>query len=256
MADEAKNAPAEVAKQTDGAAEAPVIVPEAGKEGTEQNKEVTAGEALGNSTTEVKPKVEEPRMVPEAVFLELKKDLKTLQKQVASGDTTKSEISQSLKDIGEKHDVDPGFLQELASAIRSESEAEFNKKLEKELEPYKEQGRKISASEREKVFNEHYNKTLEALPEFKDIAQKEVIKALAMDSANANKTFAQIFELAYGHLVTGKRTLDTPKSGSGKDITEIDFEKAAKDSDYYATIMANPVLKAKYNEELPKRLKL
>lgn len=255
MADEAKNAPAGVAKQTEGTAEVPVIVPEAGKEGTEQIKEVTAGEALGKPTTEVKPK-EEPRMVPEAVFLDLKKDLKLLQKQIAEGNTTKGEVSQSLKDIGEKHDVDPDFLQELAGAIKSETEADFNKRLEKELEPYKEQNKKTTEKERETVFNEHYNKTLEALPEFKDIAQRDVIKALAMDPANANKTFKQIFEIAFGHLVTGKRTLDGAQPGSGKDITEIDFEKARKDSDYFAQIMGNPALKAKYNEGLAQRLKL
>lgn len=198
----------------------------------------------------------QPRMVPEAVVIQLKKDMKILQKKVESGETAASEISDSLKDIGTKHNVDPAFLQEFAAAVRSESESEFNARLEKELEPFKKQSAEANQAKVDKVFAEHFKKTLESMPEYKGVANEEVIKALALNPKNANKTFADIFEEAYGHLVGEKRTFDGAGPGSGKDNAEIDFDRAAKDTKYFDSIMANPTLKQKYNEGIEGRLKL
>lgn len=246
MAEEAKIAPEEVANNTEPAiqAEAPQV-------------EAKNEETLGETFRQPEPKKENgPRMVPEAVFLEVKNELKSLKREISESGMTKSEVSKSLQEIGERHDVDPGFLQELASAIRSETEAELNQRLEKELEPLKAQEEEARSKKIDKVFNEHFKKTLESMPEYEGIANKDVIKTLAMDPANANKTFAQIVESAYGHLVEGKRSLDSTHPGSGRSITEIDFARAKTDTKYFQQIMDNPALKQKYNEELPKRLNL
>jgi hypothetical protein len=94
------------------------------------------------------------------------------------------------------------------------------------------------------------------MPEYKNIANKDVIKSLSLDPKNANKTFAKILEDSYGHLITGKKTLEKTTVRGGNSDSPIDFNKAAKDMEYYKEIMANPELKKKYNESLTDRIKL
>lgn len=254
MAEEANIAPAEETKQTETPAETTVAPKE--EPVVEAKPTETVGEALQTSepapAPETKPEV---RMVPESVVIQLKKDMKELKKQVTSGDKTVDEVDEALQALGEEHNVDPVFLQKLTKVIRSKTQTEFEEKLEKAMEPAKELSAAQKKAEMDKTFDEYYDKTLEALPEFKDIANKEVIRALAFRKENANKTFQQILEDSYGHLVQGKRTFDGSKPGSGKDITEIDFEKARTDTEYFKQIMSNPTLKAKYNESLTERNK-
>lgn len=224
-------------------------VPEADK------KEVTAGEVLGDGEDPKDPKPKEERMVPEAVLLEYKKENKQLAKGLADlkalieSGGSKKEISDDLKALGEKHNVDPEFLHDFASAVRAQAKAE----AEAEIKPLKE---KDNAQRVEKIFTEHYDKTLEAMPEYKDIAQKDVIRALALDPKNKNKTFAQILESAYGHLITGKHSFDAAKPGGSKDNAEIDFKRAKTDTEYFNQIMANDAMKKRYNDGLAQRLNL
>lgn len=247
MAEEANIAPAEETKETEVVAEAPASHVEA------EAKE-TVGETL-QTTPPVEEKKPEVRMVPESVVIQLKKDMKELKQELSRGDKSADEVDEALEALGKEHDVDPVFLQKLTKVIRSKTQSEFEEKLEKAMEPAKAISASQKKAEMDKAFDAHYEKTLEALPEFKGIANKEVIKALAFNPANANKTFQEILEESYGHLITGKRTFDGTKSGSGKDNSEIDFARAAKDTEYFKTIMANPTLKAKYNETLMERNK-
>ena len=95
------------------------------------------------------------------------------------------------------------------------------------------------------------------MPDYKDLAQKEVIKALALDPNNSKKTFAQLLEMAYGHLIKGKKVLDntTPKGGVNND-EEIDYKRAKSDMEYFNSIMQEPQLKKEYNQGLTGRIKL
>lgn len=226
------------------------------KKANGDQKEVTAGEALGSELDDSKAnKPKEDRMVPEAVLIEYKKENKQLAKDLADikklieTGGSKKEISDDLKALGEKHNVDPDFLQDFATAVRAQAKAE----AEAEIKPLKD---KENAEKVDKIFTEHYDKTLEAMPEYKEIAQKDVIKALALDPKNKNKTFAQILESAYGHLLTGKRSFDAAKPGNSKDNAEVDFKRAKTDTEYFNQIMANPAMKKQYNDGLAQRLNL
>ena len=190
-----------------------------------------------------------PKMVPESVLIEYKKQAKEVQKKLDALETsikegaTKKEVSADLKVLGEKHNVDVEFLNEFASAVRKEADVEFESKLK----PFEEE--KL-AKKREEIFNENFNKTLADNPEFKKLVSKDVIRALAYDSQNSNKTFTQIFQDAYGHLVTGKKTLESTKPRGGKENDPIDFSKAHNDPTYFAEIMSDPKTKAEYNDNL------
>lgn len=210
-------------------------------------KEPTVKEAL-----DPKP---EPKMVPEAALIEIKKenkqlakDMKALQKKIEEGGD-KKEVSADLKALGEKYNVDSEFLAEFRDSVKAQANEEFEAKLK----PIEE---KEKAAETDKRATEVINKALEELPEFKTIVKQDTLKSLMQLPANANKTIRTIMEENFGHLVTGKRTLQPSIPGGGKEAAEIDHAKAAKDPEYFAQIMSDPASKKKYNEGMAKRLKL
>lgn len=236
-------APEAVSKETGVVAETKV-----------EPKAETAGELLGE-----KVQKEEPKTVPESALIELKKENKAILKEVkrmqdliAEG-ATKKEVTNSIKAIAEKHSVSEEFLNELAAAIRAEADVDIDERVNSKLKPLEAKG---NAERIDKIFSENFDKTLDQMPEYKDIANRDVIKTLTLDPANANKTFAQIVENAYGHLVQGKRTIDAAKPRGGKEPAAVDFDKARKDSKYFAEVMADPDLRKEYNSDLAKRLRL
>jgi hypothetical protein len=214
------------------------------------------GEAVGDL---FKADEKESKMVPESQLLSYKNEIKGLRKElnrvqemVAEG-ASKSEVSESLKDIAKEFNVDEKFITKLSAAIKAEADADIDEKVSSKLKPLAE---KENAQRIDKIFNDHFERTLEQMPEYRDIVNKEAVKSLTLDPANANKTFAQILESAYGHLVQGKRTIDAAKPRGGKEPAPLDYEKARKDSTYFKEVMADPTLKKEYNSELHRRLRL
>lgn len=217
---------------------------------TEPEKMETVSEALGINETPVAK--EEVKVVPEAVFLEVKRELKALKRRLDTGEEpTKKEVSASIKSIADKYSLDDEFLGELVSAVRSESKSEFEDTLAAKLGPIQERDREEKI---DKAFTGAYARAIEAAPEFKGIANSSVIKALSLDPKNSNKTFNQLLEEAYGHLIEGKRTVDAPHGGNKGDNMVLDMARAKTDPKYFAEIMDNPVLKKQYNEKLPESL--
>lgn len=247
MADQPKDAPAEEDKKTDPADA------KADESNKDDKKDATVGEAL--KSAQKTEKKEEARMVPEAVLLEYKKEnkelfkeLQGLKKLIEDG-ANKAQIAPDIKSLAEKHKVDVDFLNEFAAAVRQAAKED----IKSEVKPIEE---REQAARLETVFNENFDKTLSELPEYKSLVNKDVIRALAFDPRNANKTFAQIFEMAYGHLVTGKKTLDSTKPRGGKGDTKVDVARAQRDPEYFKEIMADPDLKRQYNEGLHDRIRV
>ena len=186
-------------------------------------------------------------------FLEIKKEnkelrqsIKDLQAKVSAG-ATKVEISEELQAIAEEFpDIDPKFLEMIGKAVekKAASIAESVTKPITEGEKRKKQ---------DEAFKKHFDSVIEDMPEFKDIVNPEVIKRLALDPDNADKTFPELIEEAYGSAVPGKRTIETTKAGGGKEPAPLDVARARKDPEYFAEVMANPKLKAQYNAEMLKR---
>ncbi len=238
--EETKTAPAEETKKTENV-----------DSKTETTQEETIGEILGNEKKEKK-------QVPEAVLIQYKKDnrqmkreLEELKAQIAEG-ASKKEVSSSVKEIAEKFKVDEQFLTELASTMKKEAKSELQEELDAKIKDLQVKGEQEKF---EKAFNQTFDKILEQNPEYKGIVRKEVIKLLAKQPENASKTFSKIIEENYGHLIPGKKTMETATAGAGKDTT-IDYQKAKTDAEYFKQIMANPALKKKYNEGLEERLYL
>ena len=242
MADEAKIAPGQETKETK---------PEAQETKPEDTK---AGDVI-----EAKPAEEKVRTVPESVFLEEKRERKELSKQVKEltklieEGASKKEVSADIKEIAEEFGLPEQAISKLISKVGEKTKAEYDKEIEAKLRPIQEKEREEKV---QRTFDDVYSKLMEAMPEYKNISNKEVIKSLSMDPKNANKTFAKILEDSYGHLVVGKKTLEKTSARGGNSDAPIDYRKANNDQSYFREIMGNPELKKKYNEGLIGRLKI
>jgi hypothetical protein len=100
----------------------------------------------------------------------------------------------------------------------------------------------------------HLKTALENAPEYKEVVNVEVIKALAFNPANANKTYKQLIEEAYGNAVTGRRTIETTTPRGGAKDTKVDMRRAQSDSAYRHEVLADPELRKQYNEGLTDRV--
>lgn len=106
----------------------------------------------------------------------------------------------------------------------------------------------------EGVFMQNLNKTLENSPEYKDVVNVEVIKQMAFNPANANKTYKQLLEEAYGNAVTGRRTIETTTPRGGAKDNKVDIALAKSDREYRHKVLADPELRKQYNEGLVERV--
>lgn len=233
------------------------------EESPKSEEKVAEDSILGETIEDIEKKAKdetkpEPRLVPEAVLLEyknqnkeLKKDLKDLKQLIESG-ATKKEISEDIRDIAEEHNVDVNFLKKLVHKIEDDNERKIEEKIAAQIKPYQDKERQERIN---KLFDQHWRKVLEELPEYKGIANKEVIRERALNPLNSKKTFKQILDESYGHLVSGKYTMESARSRAGEgEIGQIDYNRAARDMAYYDKIMADPALKAEYNKNLHKRI--
>lgn len=232
--------------------------PEGDKAPEPEQKPETVSEILKDEKPDEKPA---ENLVPEAALLAEKKGrkewerkFKELEKQIQSG-ANREDISEDIDAILTEYgldDTNKQFFAKLVKAVEAKAESRAEAKTSEKLKPIEERER---AQRLDAVFKKHYDEALEAMPEFKEIANPAVIKTLSLAPENKDKTFAQIIESVYGSAVTGKRTIETTTSpGGGKTAEPIDFDKAKKDPTYLREILKDPARKAEYNKNLVDRL--
>jgi len=215
-----------------------------------------AQETIGDAMQKPQEKQE---TVPLAVLIEQKKANKELAKQLAEmkksvqDGASKAEMSETVSSLVEEYpDLDPNFLRKLTSSIAAEVKQEAEAKLAEKLKPITE---REESSRIEKVFAENYERVLAERPEFKDVANREVIKQLSLVPGNSNKTFSQLIEETYGHVIQGKKGLDAGRANAGKDTeVKLDVERAQKDPEYMREVQANPELHKQYKAGILSRV--
>ena len=123
--------------------------------------------------------------------------------------------------------------------------------FKKTLEP-------LTRQQKEKEYVEtatiYFNNALERMPEFKGIAQLQTILDLGKLEKNQQKTVSQLIEETFGSAITGKKTIESSTVRGTVEPTEVDYAKAKTDSEYFKEVMANPILKKKYNDGLAQRV--
>ena len=211
----------------------------------ETTPEVANEQTIGDMVEETQP---EARVVDEHIFVAEKKarkaaerELKALKQSIEEG-ATQQEISDDIAEISDEYDIDPGFLQKLAQGIKAQTERDLDAKYASKL------GEKESKEKFDDVFSKAFDQALERGPEFKAIANPDVIKTLAKLPQNSRKTVSQLLEETYGNALTGKRTIETTTPGGGKDPEPLDYKRATVDLEYYKEVMGNPKLKEKFND--------
>ncbi len=217
---------------------------------TEPTVENTPAVEVEQTISDMVPEKETENMIPESAFLgekkarkALEKEVIALKKQIETGSSTE-DISDSIDAIAEEHDIDRGFLKKLAQTIKADTEKELEQKFNSKFES------REKIDKFETAFNKGLALALERGPEFKDIANPDVIKQLALLPQNASKTISEIIEETYGNAIQGKRTIETTTPGGGKDPEPLDLNRAGKDIEYFNEVMADPKKKAQYNEAM------
>lgn len=218
------------------------------KESGESDEELDKplGEILGTKKEEEdEPEEDEPSqegVVPLSLFLELKREMKELkEKTAASNDDV-------IADLSSRYDVDPQFMQEMVDAISSKTAKQFQDKYEPLIE------KQVKEREQEKVesvFDKVFDKAVKQFSGNESIIQKDLIKRLALDPENADKSVKQLIEWAYGgalETVEGKPSVsfEKPKAGGGKKSTTLDFANLSPED--HKTIADDPKLRAEYGE--------
>ena len=215
---------------------------------TQSEEEVveTTEEVVEEPKEETIEALEEPKVVPEAALLKYKTKNKELMKELEelrNSDKSNAEVSADIASLSKEFDVDVKFLEKLTKTVQAQTAKEFEDKLK----PFQE---KEKSEARDKKFNEFYNKAMDNLPELKDVVNPTVIKSLANDPSNKNKTFTQLILDTYGNTIPGKRTIETTQPGGGKEPQKLDYDRAKTDPVYFKEVMSDPALKADYNSQM------
>lgn len=193
-------------------------------------------------------------------YMEEKKARQSLEKEVArlndlikNGGSSKEDIAEDIEALTKEYEeVDPVFLDKLVRTIEARAEKKFKGELDEAVKPLRESIEEKRISE---AFATHFDRAMQAMPEYKNIVDPNVIKTLSLDPENEDKTFSELIEETYGKFVTGKKTMEEKtQPGGGKEPESVDFAKARKDPEYFKMIMANPRLKAEYNKDIHKRI--
>lgn len=153
-------------------------------------------------------------------------------------------------------------LEKELEALRAEKKDEGSSNPDKEPD-VKELAKKLqtieereAAAKRDAIISENISKALESAPEYKDIVNMDVIKQMALNPANKDKTYTQLLDEAYGNAVGGKRTIETTTPRGGAKDTQVDIDRARKDAAYRREVLADPDLRKQYNQGLENRIPL
>lgn len=198
----------------------------------------------------------EAKVVPEAKFLEYKKENKELKKEIAeikrmmTEGATKAEVDNEIESLAKEHNIDTNFLKKLSSTIEKDLSTKFSKEEPKKKDNSDDE-EETKVVDIDKSFNEHYERVIQHLPDFDGIVNKEIIKSLALNPKNGHKTLTEIIEETYGAVLKGKKTIDATKPGGGKDPQPLDMKRAQTDAEYRRNVVfADPDLKRQYNAQM------
>lgn len=245
---ETKNNPVEDTKQT--TTEVPAEEVKADEQ--DQNKEE---QKIG----EVLPAVEEPVETPkkeidESLIVELKRELKEAReetKKLRSEGRPAISTSQSIKAVAEEYGVDETFVAKLASAIKSEAVSEVETKYSEKISSLEKQK---AEETRRKAIENLYDRSIERLPFFAEVADKDVILDLASRPENKNKTMSELLDKVYGRVVGGKKSMETSQGASPKEAEKIDFSQVTAED--LKSIRADKNLSEAYSKYLRDNLRL
>lgn len=210
--------------------------------------ESTTEQKVEETIDSITPKEEstiEPKVVPEAAFLQLKSELKAIKKELkeATSSEKKHIVSEGIADLTIKYpDVSPEFIQDMLNSATIEA----TKKIEAKYSPIiekQEQEKKQAAFD--SAFNNLFEKTLNDNPDLPKDIDKEAIKELASTPKYRNTPLSEILFKMYKPVTTEKSSSENEmRSGADRVEDIVSFDKIT--SDQKKAIMDDPKARAKY----------
>jgi hypothetical protein len=197
-------------------------------------------EGAENPTIEVKPET-----VPLAKYLDgkaaHKEEVQTLQARIEelenaqpSAPVIKATVPEDSQSIADAIGADPEAVEMILAAAAARNAPQLKKIAEQE-----------KAKKADDALETLYAETVKANPEFA-VANKEIIKQLALNPRNAQKTMTQLIEETYGTVLPGKKTMET--SNTGTEEISTDFSKLSENE--LDSLLSTPDGAAKYDKFL------
>jgi len=231
------------------AVEAPVEAPEEVAPVEEEIPEAEEEETLESiiSPETVEEQIEKAdETVPLAAFLEMKKELKEMKS--AQRDPAKDLSNSDVRALAEEYDVDEGFIAKLSATITKDALAKADEHYKPLLEK---QERERTEIKKDEMFNKLFENAVKGKEHLANIANKDVIKALAFNPANSKKKVSELINEVYGKVAEpsspDKKSLES-YTPSTKKSEGIDFSNMT--SDDHDMVEKDPNLAKKYGDFL------
>lgn len=221
-----------------------------------QDAGTKATETLGDITSPKQPEKSQDT-VPLSKYMAEKNKSRELESLVAELSKSKGSdtIEGRLSTLADKYDASPELLKEVEKVIAESQKSAIDsvdEKIKAILPEITELKNEKRAKEFDTVFKERFNALVEDMPEYKDVANVEVLKALAQLPQNAHLTLQGLVESTYGSAVRGRKSIETGTPTGDGNKTQIDFSKMTDDD--WEKVKSNPELKAQYGEYIQKNL--
>jgi hypothetical protein len=217
----------------------------------EENSDINVplGELLGNEEETDEPAETTKKVdvqgdtVPLALFLDLKREMKELESKAKGGDS-----NALLEAIADKHNVDVDFMREFADSIRENTAKEIRKEYEPFFNKQKEEAENLK---KDQLFDSVYDSATKSFPELEGVLNKDLIKGLALDPKNSDKSVKQLIEWAYKGVMSKDDETPAPsfEEGSpsgGKKSGKLDFSNLSPED--HKTIADDPKLRKEYGD--------
>lgn len=230
-----------------------VVTPEVTEEET-----IGALEVLSQKTDDAVPL--KKYMAEKNAKKELETRAKLLEQEIAElrSNPTKSssEIKLDVKTLSDKHNIDEEVLSDILNASYKMTKDKVREELEQELNP---KLAEFEAIKREKVqhdfetkFNGLLTKSLEEMPEYVNLVDKEDLKQWVRSGQYSKLSLPQLIEQKYGKFVVGKKTIES--GNSSKEVEMPDTSKPLTD-EQYLKLDTDPELRKNWANSLTERAK-
>ncbi len=167
-----------------------------------------------------------------------------------------ADVKMDVSKLAEKHGIDEEVLADILKASASLTKEQVRKDLEEEFKPILAETAQIKkekeAANFESKFSALLTKTLEEMPEYATLVDKDDIKSWVRSGQYSKLSLPQLIEQKYGRFIPGKKTLE--QAHSSKTVEMPDTTKPLSDDDYLR-LDKDPELRKKWADGLQDRLR-
>lgn len=187
----------------------------------------------------------------EARAKELEAELEAIRNQPKSKET-----AYDVKALSDKHGIDEEVLSDILNASYTMTKQKVREELESELSPKLAKLDAIENDKKAQDFNTKFEnmvaETLNELPEYAGIIDKDDLKDWVLSGKYSKLSMAQLVEQKYSKFVTGKKTLES--SNPSREQTTVDINNLTEAD--WARMDSDPSLRKQYNDNFEDRMKL